>query len=126
METQTAIHSDGILHDWFDSIKTHAAIADPASFGNEMFSNGTAQASTPECGNKVEALHFADVGFEFAERDAAGELTLEFRQEQPAARRGVLSGQCGEFLIEILETQTEPERVGIIKEELPDARNLGR
>jgi hypothetical protein len=47
-------------------------------------------------------------------------------ENQPTARRGVVSGKAGEFLIEALKAQAEAERLSIFKEELADLRYLGR
>ena len=91
-EPHHTIHGDCVLHHGFDGIETHAAIAHLARLGNQMLGQRSSQAFPSKLGTEVEPLHFANAGFDLVERDATGELTFIFRQQQTSFRKHVVAG----------------------------------
>ena len=69
----------------------------------------------------VQALHLRRVGIvrvvQRPQRAAAGQGAVDARDQQRAARLGVLARQPGEFLLEILEAQVDAEPVGVLAKE---------
>ena len=106
-ESQLAVHGDGIFHHGFDCIKAHAVVADLAGFGADAVSEDAAQPFAAELWTKIKALHLADVGFEFVQGDAGGELPVVLSEQEAAFRRGVVSWKTFKFLVEILEAEAE-------------------
>ena len=75
---------------------------------------------------KIEALHLADSGFEFVQRDATRQFASVFSQQQAAVRRGVISRKARKFLVETLKAQAEAERFSILEKKLTSLSHLGR
>jgi hypothetical protein len=75
---------------------------------------------------QIEALHFADGGIEGMQGDAAGELAFAVGKQKAASGRRVIAGKAGEFLVEILEAETEAEGLGVFEEEFAGLGESGR
>ena len=57
-------------------------------------------------------------------RKAAGGSGFDEGEQQPAARRNVVSRQGRHFLVEALEAQAEPEGLRVFQEKLARRRNV--
>jgi hypothetical protein len=58
-------------------------------------------------------------------RDTTRQLAFVLRQQQPPFRMSVVTGQAGDFLVEILKTQAEAEGLRVFEEEFASQSDLG-
>lgn len=126
MEAEAAIHGDRVFHHRFDCIEAHTFVADRAGFGDQAVGHGAAEPLAAKLRTDVEPLHLADFGMQFMQSAAAGELDFIFHQQQTASGRRIVSGEGGEFGVEILKAEAEAQRFCVFEEEHAGLRDLGR
>src|SRR6202521_1798481 len=117
LEPHPAIERDRILHCRCNGIEAHALIADAARLGDHAVHQHPAEALAAIARPHVKPLHFADTGFEFAQRNASGGVACVSRQQQSPAWRAVGARKTFQLLIETLEAEAEAERTAIFEED---------
>src|SRR5215469_2718701 len=115
LESELAVHGDGIFHDGLDGVEAHAAVADLAGLGEDAVGEDASQALTPELRTEVETLHLADVGVEFVQGDAGRQLSFIFSEQKAPVGRGVVTREMRKFGFEILEAEAEAQGLRIFQ-----------
>lgn len=108
-ESQPAVHRDRVFHDWLDAVEAHPLVSDQASFADDALRQNAPKSFASKLRAQVKPLHFTHSNLEFVKGYASGQLSFEFGKKQTPFRRSIVSGKLAEFLIEILEAETEPQ-----------------
>src|ERR1700687_2581288 len=124
LEANLAIHRDRIFHPRFDGVEADALIADPAGLCDDLVCESAAQSFAAKLRTQVEALHLADLRFERVQSDASGELVFAGCEQKPALGRSVVTGETGQFFVEVLKAKAEAEGLRVLQEEFPGLRDL--
>ena len=75
----------------------------------------------------VEPLHLADAGVELAERNRTRRLAAgRCASSSAPLGRGVLAGEAGQLLVEVLVGERKAERLGVLAEQCLDRVVVGR
>jgi hypothetical protein len=115
-EAERLVEGVGGLHGG-ESVEEDAVVAEGFCFGDQGEGELTADAEIAPGGADVEPLHFAVRRGKAAESAAAQEPAFVARQQKGPTRRSVLPLEMEEFLVEILEIQTNVERRGVFADQ---------
>jgi len=74
----------------------------------------------PSGGAHEQPLHFRDVGSEPPQADAADDPFRAFSQQESTGGRGVVTRESGDFLVEGLEREVDPDAARILGQQGAD------
>src|SRR5688572_15425250 len=83
------------------------------------------QAAAARLGTDVEPLHFSDGAVERPERDHPEMPIALDGDEQRAARRGIVTGQPAELLLNLLKGEVKADPLDVFAKHLPHMGNIG-
>ena len=121
---QRAVESLRLEHGW-QRVQPHTGIPSGARTGKNGLTQSHAQALPSSSRPDIEPLDLPHVWrLQRPQGDAPEDLPHNLRSEQRASRRHVGSGKTGEFNVETLESEINPQRSRVLAEQVPDGRQI--
>src|ERR1700686_4624846 len=124
LEANLAIHRDRVFHPRFDGVEADVLIADLAGLSDDLVCESAAQSFATKLRTQIEALHLANLRFERVQGDAACELVFVGGEQKPTFGRSVVSGETGQFFVEVLKAKAEAEGLRVLEEEFAGLDDL--